>query len=274
MMRVACGRHAALAASVLLHAGGLLAWQLSPPAETQARGAPLQLTLQGPGAPAGAQPASARTTAEPPARPHALPTQRPGGHTHSGASVAQTGAHGILPAGPGARRAASVPAASVDPAMPTASPSRRNEPQPFQQPARPDTEMALPAVTSAAAALAAPAAHSTGAAAAPPNPPTSGSDRHAQVRASLDEAFAAHFHYPMLARRKGWEGEVTIGLRVETDGRLTGIHLLGSSGHRILDNAAIDSLLRARALPPQGGLPGAGLDLVLPVHYRLLDTRV
>lgn len=104
---------------------------------------------------------------------------------------------------------------------------------------------------------------------AAPVPYTSG-----QVLASLAEAFAAHFHYPPLARRKGWEGAVTLALRVEIDGRLTGIHVIGSSGYRVLDNAAVASLLRARALPLPGGTLGASLDMVLPVHYRLLDARV
>jgi protein TonB len=92
--------------------------------------------------------------------------------------------------------------------------------------------------------------------------------------ASVEQAFSAHFYYPALARRKGWEGEVMLALRVESDGRLTGIHVVGSSGYRVLDHAAMDSMLRARAVPLPGGALVDGLDMVLPVQYRLFDARV
>lgn len=118
-----------------------------------------------------------------------------------------------------------------------------------------------PAVTTAAATAGEPAA-------------ATGPDSDGEVLAALKRAFTAHFHYPPLARRQGWEGEVTLALRVETDGRLTGIHVVGSSGHRVLDNAAVTTLERARALPLPGGTLDNGLDMLLPVQYRLLDARV
>ncbi len=119
-------------------------------------------------------------------------------------------------------------------------------------------------------------AHSKADASSAPTAPTpSGAVTSNQVMASLEEAFTTHFYYPMLARRKGWEGDVMLALRVEIDGRLTDIHVVSSSGHPVLDNAAVDSLVRAHSLPlPGGALGGNSLDMVLPVSYRLLDTRV
>lgn len=88
----------------------------------------------------------------------------------------------------------------------------------------------------------------------------------------LREAVETHFHYPALARRRGMEGEVVIGLRVEVDGRLTAIRVVSSSGHRLLDHAAVESLTRAARLADARGVPDGGVELTLPVRYRLVDA--
>ena len=92
------------------------------------------------------------------------------------------------------------------------------------------------------------------------------------IVARLHEAVETHFYYPPLARRHGWEGEVRVALRVERDGRLSAIRVLSSSGHRVLDSAAVDTLMRLARLPGTEGLPPAGMETVLPVRYRLLDA--
>lgn len=93
----------------------------------------------------------------------------------------------------------------------------------------------------------------------------------AEVRARIGEAVETYFYYPPLARRRGWEGEVVVGLRVDADGRISAIEVVASSGYRVLDSAAVDSLTRLARLPESGDLPEAGIELTLPVRYRLLD---
>jgi protein TonB len=88
----------------------------------------------------------------------------------------------------------------------------------------------------------------------------------------LRDAVHTHFYYPALARRKGWEGQVTVGVRVRADGRLTDIRVIRSSGYRILDSAAVDCLRRASRLPGINHSVAAGLDVVLPVRYVLIDS--
>lgn len=92
-----------------------------------------------------------------------------------------------------------------------------------------------------------------------------------QLAARLHEAAEMHFYYPPLARRLGWEGDVRLALRVEHDGRLSAIRVLSSSGYRVLDSAAVDSLTRLARLPDAAGVPLSGMETVLPVRYRLLD---
>lgn len=88
----------------------------------------------------------------------------------------------------------------------------------------------------------------------------------------LRDALAAHFVYPALARREGWQGEVKVGVRVNADGRLSDIHLVASSGHDVLDRAALRSLAELRRLDDGGRwLSGSHFDMVLPIQYHLID---
>lgn len=89
---------------------------------------------------------------------------------------------------------------------------------------------------------------------------------------SLRTALIPHFSYPLLARRRGWEGIVRIGLRIEANGSLTRLHLVEASPYDVLNTAAINSLVRLARLPNAGDwLQGRHVDLVLPVEYRLLE---
>jgi len=82
----------------------------------------------------------------------------------------------------------------------------------------------------------------------------------------------AHFYYPYVARRNGWQGETDLGLHISADGRISGVHVVKSSGHRMLDRAAVKSARRIKVLPELVDLLyGRALNLVLPVRYRLYD---
>lgn len=227
----------AIAASLALHAGVFaLAWQPPSPLRT-APPALIQVTLLAP-----APVAAAAEAANPSA-----PLVEEGGIASGSVSAATNPARDAGPPPDGLPEA---------PAVATATPGGRL------------------ADASSAHESSGTAAAESDANVAPETMPSPARYTSGQVMASLKEAFSAHFYYPMLARSKGWEGEVTLALRVETDGRLTGIHVVGSSGHRVLDNAAVDSLSRARALRFPGGALGGSVDMLLPVHYRLLDVRV
>ncbi|MGD8630740.1 MAG: TonB family protein [Gammaproteobacteria bacterium] len=93
-----------------------------------------------------------------------------------------------------------------------------------------------------------------------------------QVLDSLRAALMPHFSYPLLARRRGWEGIVRVGVRVEANGDLTRLHLVEPCPYGVLNTAAINSLARLARLPNAGNwLHGGHVDLVLPVEYRLLE---
>ena len=98
----------------------------------------------------------------------------------------------------------------------------------------------------------------------------SSSARYRKVRAALQEALLPHFDYPSVARRRGWQGRVRIGLHVEADGDLTRIHLLESSGYPLLDRAAVKNVTELRTVPAvTQWLGGNDMDVILPVRYQL-----
>lgn len=103
--------------------------------------------------------------------------------------------------------------------------------------------------------------------AARPEPPVPDAQ---SLRHRLDLAFGEHFAYPALARRRGWEGQVVLTLQFGTGGRLERVQVESSSGHDVLDDAALESARRIGRIPE---LAAAGATLRLPVDYRLTASR-
>ena len=96
--------------------------------------------------------------------------------------------------------------------------------------------------------------------------------RYRKIRSALLKALLPHFDYPPVARRRGWQGRVNVGLHVEADGDLTRIRLVESSGHALLDRAAVRNVTELRSIPRAAQwLEGNGMDVVLPVRYQLAD---
>jgi protein TonB len=132
------------------------------------------------------------------------------------------------------------------------------------------TRTRAPANTAIPAAPADPArapANSSGEPAAPGAP---AADTAAQVRARLLTELAHYFEYPALARLRGWQGEVWLAVRVETDGQLRAPRVARSSGFAVLDQSALHSLTRVPRLSEvEAWHVHTALDLRVPVIYRL-----
>ena len=93
------------------------------------------------------------------------------------------------------------------------------------------------------------------------------------LQASLGEKLSEYFYYPRIARKKGWQGQVKLRLRIEGNGHLSNIQLHRSSGYPSLDNAALNSLQKAAYLPDaKSWLQGMPYDIVVPVEYHLIDS--
>ncbi|HEX6812287.1 MAG TPA: energy transducer TonB [Planctomycetota bacterium] len=75
------------------------------------------------------------------------------------------------------------------------------------------------------------------------------SDESAFVAARVIEGTNAPPRYPEAARRNGYEGTVTVALDIDEQGRVTAVRVVRSSGHSVLDRAAVHSLGTWRFTP-------------------------
>lgn len=77
--------------------------------------------------------------------------------------------------------------------------------------------------------------------------------------------------YPETAREQGWEGVVLLSIAVAADGRAESVRISQSSGHGLLDAAAVDAVRRWRFEPARrAGVPIPGTATV-PIRFRLED---
>ncbi len=108
----------------------------------------------------------------------------------------------------------------------------------------------------------------------PPQQATSvtGAEVRHRLLGRIRLALADHFHYPMQARRLGWQGTVLLGFRITPDRRIEAIRVKQSSGYRLLDEAAVEALGKVRQLPSSEELQLASAhDLSLPVLYHIKE---
>jgi len=93
------------------------------------------------------------------------------------------------------------------------------------------------------------------------------------ISAALQNRLASNFEYPWLARKRGWQGQVTLSLHVDINGDLSNWQVSTTSGYRVLDRSALKAARAIQHLPEAKGLLNdQPLNLSIPVHYQLLDS--
>lgn len=104
-----------------------------------------------------------------------------------------------------------------------------------------------------------------------PTLPPAAENPSARLRPSLkrevqaaQKKLAQHLFYPPEAVARGIEGEVRLIVTLTDDGSIADVNIAASSGHPILDNAAIKAAYAAGRLSG-----GASRELILPVIFRL-----
>jgi len=75
--------------------------------------------------------------------------------------------------------------------------------------------------------------------------------------------------YPYLARRRGQQGTVRLDVSVAADGRVSAVRVARSSGHVLLDQAAVRALQRWRFQPATRAGLAVRAQLIVPVRFRL-----
>ena len=85
------------------------------------------------------------------------------------------------------------------------------------------------------------------------------------------DAGNARPEYPPLARRRGLEGQTLLRIEVLTSGESGAIAVVSSSGHAVLDNAALAAVRRWKFVPAGDVAHEAAAYIEVPVSFRLLD---
>jgi protein TonB len=83
---------------------------------------------------------------------------------------------------------------------------------------------------------------------------------------AIRDSILGNLQYPMLARRRGWSGQVELAFTIAPDGQVHDLTVLTSSGFPILDEQAMTAIRRSAPFHPP---PPVVASLVMPVTFRL-----
>lgn len=135
--------------------------------------------------------------------------------------------------------------------------------QPTVATARVEARLVTPAKPLPAAEAVSTEAEPVDAAAVAPSPPTRPTPMQRGALHRAQAALSKHLFYPPEAIARGLEGEVILLLTLSESGQLVSVAIARSSGHSLLDQAALDA---ARHI---GTLPGNSRQTLFPVSFRL-----
>jgi periplasmic protein TonB len=168
------------------------------------------------------------------------------------------------PAGPRAEAKAPAP----EPALPVATP-------PAPRPEEPSVATAPVSAEAAPPLKAAAPGGEPRAGAPPPGAGRPGAAASADSRPVTPPSFNAAYlrnpppRYPIVARRNGEEGAVTLRVRVTVDGRAATVTVEQSSGSPSLDRAALEAVRTWRFVPARSGADPVEAWVLVPVVFRL-----
>ena len=80
--------------------------------------------------------------------------------------------------------------------------------------------------------------------------------------------------YPMIARRRGLQGRVLLDVRVSAEGLALFVKVRESSGHEVLDEAAVNAVAHWRFAPARRGGEVVEGTATVPVQFRLNGTEI
>jgi protein TonB len=75
--------------------------------------------------------------------------------------------------------------------------------------------------------------------------------------------------YPPMARMNNWQGKVVLKFVVTEDGTVESLEVMQSSGHAVLDEAAMETIRRASPLPLKHELGKPRVTFQFPISYTL-----
>lgn len=92
--------------------------------------------------------------------------------------------------------------------------------------------------------------------------------RQKKIVGQLQQELARFFYYPPQAQRRGIQGQVIIGFRLNQQGRINSVSISKSSGYTVLDNAALDAFNQASRIFSTSA-SRISMYLQIPVRFQL-----
>uniref|UniRef100_A0A7V4JPH1 Energy transducer TonB n=1 Tax=Thermodesulfobacterium geofontis TaxID=1295609 RepID=A0A7V4JPH1_9BACT len=77
--------------------------------------------------------------------------------------------------------------------------------------------------------------------------------------------------YPYIARKMGWEGKVLISFVLTKDGKINFLTVEKSSGYKVLDENAIDTIIKVSKYFP---IPPLDVKIKIPISYKLHSQNI
>lgn len=73
--------------------------------------------------------------------------------------------------------------------------------------------------------------------------------------------------------RRQWEGKVVLKVRVLADGTVAAVTVATSSGHEVLDEAALEAVRAWHFVPAKQGGKTVESTVNVPINFNLLDAQ-
>ena len=86
---------------------------------------------------------------------------------------------------------------------------------------------------------------------------------------ALRQRIQQSLRYPASARRRGVAGTVNVEILIHPNGTIGGVTLLESSGHPVLDDAALDTIRSLPRMPLPSDLPARPLRVRVPLVFEM-----
>ena len=80
-----------------------------------------------------------------------------------------------------------------------------------------------------------------------------------------------HPEYPMIARKKGWQGRLLLNVSVNKNGDVTNINVVETSGFEILDKTSVKTIKNWKFIPARIGGKNIEDNLNIPVSFKLIN---
>lgn len=260
---------AALAFSLAAHLALGLALNLMPPTAEQGPAASLTVSFVAATSGDGSNPQ--KPDSLPAEHPRQTPPQASPPPAHE--APKSTTMNQTVPTEPKPRNEspqhAAVERLEAPPPMPAAEPQPKPDKPAFEPPSRPRS---TPHATGSAAAVAMTPTLPRSASAPIKRGVGDSGGTDTDLRAARPAPGNPKPHYPALARRRGDEGHVLIQTEIQADGRTGRIEVKQSSGHRVLDEAAVATVKDWRFLPARRAGRAVSTTVEIPISFRLDDA--